>query len=229
MRILWGTVLAAAVVAAPCRVHGQVVAVWDGPNAGGDWNTAANWNPDAVPDGVGSVATLASMGPLATSTNRTITLSNAITLGGLNLQDDDNDTTYTARQNTINGDLGPAVTFDNGGAGVTINITGTTTTSSANSTSFRGPTVLNDNLTINANMLKATSTDLGTGLPAYNPTAGLLNFLGSGSTMTGPGGVTKNGPGALFMADVAKEFEGPLVVNQGRLRFNPGARTPTLT
>ncbi len=202
----------------------QTNATWSGPITGGDWNTAANWTPANVPDSVGEAATLASLGPQAATVNRIITLSAPISLSGLNLQDDDSDTVYTARQNTINSDTGQLVTFDNGASNVVINITGTTTTTSANSTSFRGPTVLNSNLVINADMLKANS-----GAPDYNVTLGLLNFLGSGSTMTGPGGVTKNGVGALFMADVPKEFQGPLVVNNGRLRFNPNARTPTLT
>src|SRR4029078_7130101 len=94
----------------------------------------------------------------------------------------DNDTTYTARQNTINGDLGPTVTFDNGGAGVTINVTGTTTTTSANSGSFRGPTVLNDNLTVNTDMLKAAN---GSPSPNYDPSLGIINFLGGGRQMNG--------------------------------------------
>jgi autotransporter-associated beta strand protein len=196
---------------------------WSGPNAGGDWNTPTNWTPNSVPNGVGAVAILA---PQTANANRTITLSAPITLGGLNISDNDNDTTYTARQNTINGDLGPTVTFDNGGAGVTINVTGTTTTTSANTVSFRGPTVLNDNLTVNTDMLKAAN---GSPSPNYDPSLGIINFLGGGSTMTGNFGVTKNGQGAMFFADVPKEFQGPLTVNNGRLRFNSNAQTATFT
>ena len=60
--------------------------VWDGNgdvNNGGNWSTAANWNPDGVPDGYDDTATLPAAG-----SNRYVTNDVATTIGTLTIPSD---------------------------------------------------------------------------------------------------------------------------------------------
>ena len=47
--------------------------------------------------------------------------------------------------------------------------------------------------------------------------------------ITGTSGITKEGTGTLTLADTAKAFTGPLIVNTGRLRFNTPNGDPNAT
>jgi autotransporter-associated beta strand protein len=207
-------------------------ATWIGPtgngSAGGEWTTDSNWtNPATAPNAVGAAAIINPSG-VSTAITRTFSMASPVTIGSIEITENDTDTTIAVRQNAINADAGPTLTFDNGASPATITLNGFTTTSSANPNTIRGPVVLNSNLVIQGNLTKAASAPGG--VPAYDVAQGIMNFLGSGSTMTGNFGVTVNTPnGAVFMADVPKAFSGPLVVQAGRLRFNAAALTPPNT
>ncbi len=207
-------------------------ATWIGPTAdgmqGGEWTTDANWtSPATAPNGVGAAAIINPSG-VAAAVTRTFTMASPVTLGSIAITENDTDATTSTRQNAINADDGPTLTFDNGASPATITLNGFTTTSSANPNTIRGPVVLNSDLVIQGNLTKARTVTGG--VPDYDVSQGIINFLGGSSTMTGNHSVTINTPnGAVFMADVPKAFEGPLVVQAGRVRFNPGALTPTNT
>ena len=181
--------------------------VWDGPNTGTSavWNIPTNWNPDTVPDAIGAAAIFDD--PTA---NRTVTLGEDITIGSLTFN---NATSFFNRIGTASAAQGtPILTFDAAGAGpativMTGNATGGTTPNGIN-----GPVVLEDNLVITVPVTANTSV------------AGAFTFIGTGSAITGPGGITKEGPGTMTFADTAKAFAGPLIINEGRLRFNANAR-----
>jgi autotransporter-associated beta strand protein len=207
-------------------------ATWLGPtgtgSTGGEWTTDSNWGtPATAPNGVGAAAIINPSG-VSTAITRTFSMASAVTLGSIEINEADADSTIATRLNAINGDTGPTLTFDNGASPATITLNGTTTTNSANPNTIRGPVVLNSNLVIQGNFKKAASAPGG--VPAYDVSQGIINFLGPNSTMTGNFGVTVNTPnGAVFMADVPKAFTGPLVVQTGRLRFNAAALTPSNT
>jgi len=180
-------------------VHAET---WDGPATGGVWNVATNWSPDTVPDAVSATAIFDD--PTA---NRTVTYGEAITVGSIIFN---NSTGFFNRigSNTVL----DVLTFDAAGGGpATITVTGNAT-GSTTPNGINGPVVLQDNLIITVPVVANTSA------------AGAFTFIGSNSTITGPGGVTKDGPGTMTFADTAKAFTGPLVIEEGRLRFNANAR-----
>ena len=189
---------------------------WIGPapgdgSLGGDFNNAAHWNPASAPNAVGAVA-IFNGSPVLTNSTRTNPLSVATTLGSLQFNDNNTDASTATRATTVGADGGPLLTFDNGGAGATINLTGNVTSNSANPFAIRGSVHLAETLTINANLQRNTTNDGIT-----------LNFLGATQTVTGPGGLIKNGPYTVAFADNFKAFTGPTVINQGRVRFNGAA------
>src|SRR3954447_21901210 len=84
--------LRGAVVGATLALAGTSAqaAVWNLP-ADGSWNTAANWNPAAVPNGVGANATFnnaASANNPAQTASRTITADGAQTVGSIVFNND---------------------------------------------------------------------------------------------------------------------------------------------
>lgn len=180
--------------------------IWDGPDTGGLWNNPANWDTNITfPDAVGAVAIFNNP-----ASNRTVLLGEDITIGSLTFN---NSSGFT---NTISGNNEAFVlTFDATDAGpATIDVAGFNTLSGAtNPNAIRGGVVLNDNLVINVAPTAST--------------VGALTFLGTGtpgSSLSGPGGITKTGTGGLTFADTAKTFTGALVVNAGKLRLNATGR-----
>jgi autotransporter-associated beta strand protein len=198
---------AASFLSSVCVASTLQAEVWDGPDSGATalWNIPANWNPDTVPDAAGAAAIFNNSGA-----NRTVTFGEDITIGSLTFN---NSTSFFNRLGTASAAVGtPVLTFDAPGAGpatiiMTGNATGGTTPNGIN-----GPVVLQDDLIITAPITANTSV------------AGVFTFIGTGSTITGPGGITKEGPGTMTFADTAKAFTGPLIINEGRLRFNANAR-----
>jgi autotransporter-associated beta strand protein len=206
---------------------------WVGPtpadsSLGGDWNTATNWNPQSVPNAIGATATIPGT-PSTGASTRNFPWSAPTTVGTLLLNDNDTDATITTRANNLGTDSASSslLTFNGGGSGSTLTTTGNVTSNSANIYSILGPVFLADQLTINTNLIKAASATAG--VPNYDNSQITVSFRGSaGSSITGPGGITKNGLSTLVFADTFKAFQGPLIINQGRLRFNgPGGVSQT--
>jgi autotransporter-associated beta strand protein len=191
---------------------------WIAANGTGAWGDSTQWTEGTVPNAIGAAAIF----PSATGT-RTITLGASgnpcpasgcnFTVGSLNV------TTNSSSSSTIRNDStnSPSATliFDAAGSGpATITASGTGT----NQTLILATMVFTDTLDVNV-----TSTTTGT--------AGLLSLTGD---ITGPGGLTKDGPGMMTMAFISgsssgiKNYQGPTVVNNGTLRLSQGG-TPTMT
>jgi autotransporter-associated beta strand protein len=177
---------------------------------GGTWTDATNWtsNPD-YPSGVGATARFTS---IATTANRAITLGSDITVGSLFIDNS------TSRTNTI-GVLSagpPTVTFDAVGTGPAIlTVTGTNPTGNATPNNMFAPVILNDDLLVTVDRTQSTSA------------AGTFTFRGG--NVSGPGGIIKQGPGTLTLADSVKTYTGATVINEGRLRINVPAGRPNGT
>jgi autotransporter-associated beta strand protein len=179
---------------------------WNVGTGTADWNTAANWtNPSSVPNSVGAAAIFDSTTVTVTA-NRVATLSSDVTVGSILFDNS------TVRTNTIGLLTGaqPNLIFDAAGSGpATLTVTGTNGTGSATSNNIFSPTVLNDNLVIDSADGATTSA------------AGEFTFRAG--SLTGAGGITKNGTGVITFADNPKAYTGPTVINNGRLRLNATA------
>jgi len=179
---------------------------WASATAGGVWNTASNWVENDAPDTSAEGAVFH-----AGTSNRTYTFTGDTTISSLTF---DNPTSGSAT-NTINGNTAgvPSLIFDSPDANpATIKVLGNYTGSLANNANIHnifGPVVLNDNLVID---LAPKTSDYSSIILSFRTSAN--------SAITGPGGITKNGRGTLVFADTVKAFQGPLVINDGRLRFN---------
>ncbi len=177
--------------------------IWDGPAAGSAWTTGTNWDTDTVPNAIGAVAVFNQ-----STAARTITFASGVTVGSLTI---DNPGTFTNSFASAN-----SITFDAVGTGPAfINLTGNYTGTlggGSNVNSIRVPMVLTDTIEVNVAQ-RATN---------YSGLA--LSFLDPANSMTGPGGITKKGLGTMSLADAAnRSFTGAILVEQGRLRFNPTA------
>ena len=168
------------------------------------WNSAANWSPASIPNGVGASAVFngaATANNPAQTGNRTATLDVPITVGSITFNNDLS--TFT---NSITTGTNGALTLDAAGAGpATINVpaaagTGNNTISVA--------TTLNDTLVATVDNVTASSA------------AGALNLT---ATMTGAGGFTKLGDGLATFGTGAKTYAGPTVLNGGRMRVSQAA------
>jgi autotransporter-associated beta strand protein len=194
---------------------------WNLTSGDAFWGNTTSWTENTVPNAIGSVATFNS--PTGT---RTATLNDGtnnpcpaglcnFTVGTINFTNDSGSTT-TIRNQTGNTRTGGSLVFDATGAGPAL-ITAAGTGS-------------NQNL-ITASMLFTDSVTVDVTNTVGNAAAGALSLTGD---ITGPGGLTKNGPGTLTMAFISgqtagiKEFEGPTIINAGRLRLSQGG-TPSKT
>lgn len=168
---------------------------------GGNWSAGASWstNPD-YPSGTNAGAILTSI----QSANRVIAVDVPITLQSISV---DNGLTAT---NSIT--AGSTLTFDGGGNGVSINVSGT----GGGNFTISASSVFNDNVTAVVNQISATSG------------AGSLNW--TGTVPSGSGGFTKQGPGMLTFGTGAKQYTGATVfdTNAGRIRISV-AGSPTKT
>ncbi|MES2572286.1 MAG: hypothetical protein V4710_19805, partial [Verrucomicrobiota bacterium] len=186
----------------PGHAAGVVTTATWGANSG-SWNLGTNWSstPD-FPSGVGASAIFESN----QTAKRTVTLGENITVGSLFI----NNSTAFTNEISVLGATTPVLTFDEAGSGpATLRVTGNATTANATPNNLFGEVFLNDPLLISVEGTSSTSA------------AGTLTLRQG--RITGPGGITKQGPGTLTFADNAKEFEGALVVDEGRLRFNATA------
>ena len=167
------------------------------PTVGGTWETGSNWttNPD-YPSGDAAAVTFANA-PTAT---RTITVGTAITVPSITFNNGASSST-----NTFPAGTGTSITFDvpgTGTASLTANGTGT-----GNNT-FTVGIVLNDDLVVNSNQTGVASAG--------------ISLTG---TVSGSGGITKNGPNMLTLNGSQKTYTGPTTFNAGRIRISSTVNT----
>jgi autotransporter-associated beta strand protein len=170
--------------------------------AGGSWNTAGNWSPASIPNGVGASVTCnsaASGSNIAQTGNSALTLDGSKTVGAITFNNDSG-STFTYAINTGTG--GPLI-FDAAGAGPA-SITVNSTSGSTGNDTISVATTLNDDVIVTVNNITATSAN------------GALNLS---TTMSGAGGLTKNGDGLITLGSNAKNYTGATVLNAGRTRI----------
>jgi autotransporter-associated beta strand protein len=171
---------------------------------GSSWNTAVNWNPVSVPNGIGASAIFngaaTPLNPDQTA-NRTITLDGPKTVESILFNNDLSNFT-----NSITTGTGGPLTFDAAGVGpATITTMGTGTGNNTISVAM----VLTDSLSAFVDNTSATSA------------AGSLNLT---ATISGPGGFAKFGDGLATFGTGAKTYTGPTELNGGRMRISVAAR-----
>ncbi|HEX5176943.1 MAG TPA: hypothetical protein VFV83_07940, partial [Chthoniobacteraceae bacterium] len=177
-------------------------------SAAGSWNSAANWNPASIPNAPGAAVIFngaaTALNPAQTG-NRSVTLDAPQTVGSIHFNNDL--LTFT---NSLTAGSGGALTFDAVDAGpATITTTGTQTGNNTISARI----TLTDSLLAVVNNTTATSA------------AGSLNLT---AAISGAGGFTKEGPGLATFGTGAKTYQGPTVLNAGRMRISFAA-APTGT
>ena len=199
------SVLAGAVALALGSALPAPAAVFQGITGSASWNTAANWNPATVPNAVGANATFnngATANNPAQTGNRTATADGAQTIGSIIFNND----VANSFTNSVTTGTSGSLTFDETGSGpATISVpqgpgTGNNTISA--------PMILNDNVVA---QVDNTNTSSATG--ALNLTA----------TISGAGGITKNGDGMMTFGTGTKTYTGPTVINGGRTRISSTA------
>jgi len=166
-----------------------------------------------VPNAVGATAIFN-----APSATRTVNIDNGdaivdnITVGSITI-DNQTSARTTIRSNSGNSGI-DTLTFDAAGAGpALITSTGTAT----------GNDIISQRFMIFADSVTANITGVGNA----------AGFSMTGN-INGPGGLTKEGPGTLTLAFIAgssgqvKNYEGPTVVDAGRLRLSQGG-APSMT
>lgn len=226
MRVLLRLLVACSAFCLPHFASAQTTASWTAatapPVVAGviptlDWHTAANWTPSTVPNAVGDTAIL----PSTQTANRQIALSVNATLTSLQIA---NATAFTNQINytpTTAIDTADLIFDADGIVGnaqtATITVTGNST-NTGNVNVIRGAVVLNDDIIIDTEIVNSSQGAVA------------LTFIGgNGGGMSGVGGITKRGAGSLVFGDTLKEFQGPLIIEEGRMRFNSGARVPNVT
>jgi autotransporter-associated beta strand protein len=180
---------------------------WNLPTAA-SWNSAANWNPASIPNAPGATAIFngaaTALNP-AQAGNRSVTLDAAQTVGSIHFNNDLS--TFT---NSLTAGTGGALIFDEVGAGpATITTTGTQT----------GNNTISARITLTDSLLAVVNNTTASSM------AGSLNLT---ATISGPGGFTKEGPGLATFGTNAKTYQGPTVLNGGRMRMSIAA-APTGT
>ncbi len=180
---------------------------------GGDWDTAANWNPQTVPDAAGAAAVFnIAASPLnaAQSTQlRVVTLAGPRTVGSVTFNNDSDQPNNGFATRLTTASFG-TLTFASGGAGPAA--IGVPAGPGGGSNSIFVPIVL------------SSSVVATVGNESLNP-AGALNLIGP---ISGAGGFTKAGSGLATFDSTAKTYTGPTAVTGGVLRVFSQA-TPTAT
>lgn len=167
-----------AVMSLPVAVPAQTL--WVPTTAGSyDWQESSNWNPSAVPNGVGQIVDFGN----PKSGIQLLTLNGAVTLGGLNFSNS------LATSFRIAPGTGGALTFNSGTSTAAI------TQSSTASNLISAPITLaeNLNLQVDAGTLTLSGVISGTGFGLVKDGNGMLVLSGA-NTFTGAsvlnGGIT---------------------------------------
>ena len=196
-------------------------------NAAGSWSVAGNWADGVIADGAGSTAWLTNN----ISTARIVTIDTTPrTLGGLVIGDADGTHAFTLAASGAG-----RLTFDNGGAGATLN-----QASSSRGDTISAPLALGDSTEIanaSTNLLTISGTVTGV-------VAGLRTLSNKGSGNVTLGGAIGNGVGtvavvqdsetSLLSLTAGNSFTGGLFIKSGTVHgsttisFGAPANTVTL-
>jgi autotransporter-associated beta strand protein len=178
---------------------------------GGSWNSSANWNPAAVPNGTGVSVTFnnaASASNPAQTGNSTVSLDGSKTVGSLSFN---NDAPNAFNYTIATGSGGPLI-FDAAGSGPATLVLNSVASATGNNT-ISVATTLADSLVVTVNNVTATSA------------AGALNLT---TVMSGSGGFTKQGDGLATIGSAVKTYTGPTILSGGRTRITQAGQ-PALT
>lgn len=176
----------------------QVDGTWKAGAGSGEWHDSAKWdgNPNPVPGGAGSEVNLTT----GTGGSVWITINGSVasrTVGVLNFgaTGEGVDTSWTVAASNSG-----TLTFDNGLSPAEINVVNAGT----NLQHIRTPIILSSSLIINNDNANKT-IKLGTGVDGY--------------TISGTGGITKEGAGILelYTAPNSAIYSGDTVINGGKL------------
>jgi len=164
------------------------------PGGNGDWTSNTNWNtaPSTFPNGTG----LAAIIPPPTGANRNVDIRQPVTIGSLLFPQGASPFRNRVRDRST----GNSLTFDNGDDNAIIEVGGT----GAGFVEFEveAGSVLQSSLRLAVTNLVG-STEFGA--------------LRLRSAWSGPGGVIKSGAGIASFTGEDKNFEGPVVVEEGVL------------
>jgi autotransporter-associated beta strand protein len=149
------------------------------PDASGNWSTAANWT--LLPNAISDVAKLTRN----ITANRTVTLDQAVTLGGLETGDTDGTHAYLLAPGT-----GGSLAWSNNGGGASI-----TQLSTSKGDTISTPSRLLDNLAITNNSANALTIS---GAVAVEKTNATLTQTGGGSVQLSGGLTFTPASGASF-------------------------------
>lgn len=199
------------------------------PNNNLNWSNTANWNPAAVPGGVGSTVTIGS----DITANRTVTIdSTSRTVGTLNIGDLNRTHNFTLART-----LTATLTFDNGAAAAALNAVATSASDTISVPIVLGSTQNGAfNITNNHNPLTGTTDrtlTLSGGITTTGALARTINVSGTSirgnvsiSGVINQGGtpgstisLTKSGVNTLSLGG-ANVFSGGVTLNEGTLNLN---------
>lgn len=206
MKSVWRPVLLAVALFVGLSTLAQAETFVPLTSTGAEWHDTNNWSPNTIPNAVGATGIFTT--PTAT---RTVSLANNTTVGTLSFT---NNSTFTTSIGAANATGGQMI-FDAAGAGpVVITESGT----GAQVDAIAATMVFTDDVIVDV------QNTVGSAAGAFR----------IGGPITGPGGLTKNGPGVLTVAftpsqtNFFKDYEGPTIINGGRFRISSGG-TPRKT
>lgn len=176
-------------------------ATWKASPASGLWNSADNWNPGTIPNGVADTATFAQ------SAQTAISFSDPITVGAI---------VFNSGASTYNFTVGPGITLDLAGTGLTNNAVGTQNfTVTTDALGNFGTIAFSGSATVSARNAFTTGSGMSNGAPG-----GFVQFTGQASagsgTFSNQGALVsgaKGGETDLF--DNASAASATLIANAG--------------
>ncbi len=207
-RIGWAVVIVGFLFAASAEAQ-----TWDGGGADNNWGTAANWSPDGVPAHNGTANLI-----IAGNTRLTPTINVVWSINSL---------TFSSASSSA---------FNIGGSQLTIG-GGGITTDNANAT---GQSINNSTVSLGAPQtwtVNSATGSLGVGAAIVNngntltiDGVGTTYLGGATGTLSGSGGLTKNGAGTLQLTGpAANTFSGTTAVNTGTLVLFKSSVNATIT
>lgn len=176
--------------------------------ASAEWTTSANWDTNHVPNATTDSALFANT-PTAF---QKVSLASNVTVGSITFNTTGSNPVSIGADNATGGIL----TLDGPGAGpVTILSTGTAGSwTGSNTDAIAATMVFNDDIVIDVENTAANGTTGGFRL---------------GGPISGPGGVTKTGPGLMTWAftpgqsGLPHNYSGPTTISGGRIRMSSGS------
>jgi len=174
-----------------------------------EWVQDSNWDTNSTPNAVGATAVFSA----APTAFQTVTLASDVTVGTITFNTNTAIPTSIGAANATGGRL----ILDAAGAGpvvITSAGTGNFGTTGSNTDALAATMVFNDDVVIDVQNTVGQST------------TGAFRL---GGPVTGPGGLTKTGPGLMTWAftptqsGLLKAYTGPTLLSGGRVRMSSGA------